>query len=327
MPISCWLGGGAGSNARRRAARHLPPTASSAAIEIRVPDIGDFKDVPVIEVLVKPGDRVKKNDSLVTLESEKASMEVPAEADGVVHDVKVKVGDKVSKGRRSLVLSRGSAPPQAAPRRQRVPPQPRNRSAARSRRHRAALTATAPADGMVHAGPVDPPLRARARRRSARIARQRSERTRHARRRARLRQERAAERRRRERVTRSPACRRGRRSTSRSTARSSANRSRASRSSPGPNLHRNWLQIPHITNYDEADVTSIEAFRNEVNAEQAKSGGPKLTMLAFLDQSVGRGAAALSGVQRLARRRRARSTSATTTSDSPPTRPTDSSFR
>jgi pyruvate dehydrogenase E2 component (dihydrolipoamide acetyltransferase) len=50
----------------------------------------------------------------------------------------------------------------------------------------------------------------------------------------------------------------------------------------GPNLHRNWLQIPHITNYDEADVTELEAFRNEVNAEQGKSGGVKLTMLAFL---------------------------------------------
>ena len=50
----------------------------------------------------------------------------------------------------------------------------------------------------------------------------------------------------------------------------------------GPNLHRNWVGIPHITNYDEADVTSIETLRNEVNAEQAKSGGPKLTMLAFL---------------------------------------------
>jgi pyruvate dehydrogenase E2 component (dihydrolipoamide acetyltransferase) len=50
----------------------------------------------------------------------------------------------------------------------------------------------------------------------------------------------------------------------------------------GPNLHRNWLQIPHITNADEADITDLEAFRNEVNAEQAKRGGPKLTMLAFL---------------------------------------------
>ena len=81
----------------------------SETIEVRVPDIGDFKDVPVIEVLVKPGDRVKKNDSLVTLESEKASMEVPAEAEGVVQDVKVKVGDKVSKGATILMLKLGES--------------------------------------------------------------------------------------------------------------------------------------------------------------------------------------------------------------------------
>ena len=89
----------------------------SGAIEVRVPDIGDFKDVPVIEVLVKAGDRVKKNDSLITLESEKASMEVPAEADGIVQDVKVKVGDKVGKGTPILVLSSAApeAPKTAAP--------------------------------------------------------------------------------------------------------------------------------------------------------------------------------------------------------------------
>lgn len=82
-------------------------------IEVRVPDIGDFKEVPVIEVLVKPGDRVKKNDSLITLESEKASMEVPADSDGVVQDVKVKVGDKVSHGSPILVLSSEAAAPKA----------------------------------------------------------------------------------------------------------------------------------------------------------------------------------------------------------------------
>ncbi|MGC1381527.1 MAG: biotin/lipoyl-containing protein, partial [Candidatus Baltobacteraceae bacterium] len=84
-------------------------------IEIRVPDIGDFHEVPVIEVLVKAGDTVKKNDSLITLESEKASMEVPSDADGVVQDVKVKVGDKVSKGLPIIVLSaQGSPAPSAA---------------------------------------------------------------------------------------------------------------------------------------------------------------------------------------------------------------------
>src|SRR5437764_126878 len=69
-----------------------------ASIEIKVPDIGDFKDVPVIELLVKPGDSVKKEDSLVTLESDKATMEVPSPQAGVVKELRVKVGDKVSQG-------------------------------------------------------------------------------------------------------------------------------------------------------------------------------------------------------------------------------------
>ena len=70
----------------------------SNAIEIKVPDIGDFKDVPVIEVLVKAGDTVKKEQSLVTLESDKATMEVPSSHDGVVKEIKVKIGDKLSEG-------------------------------------------------------------------------------------------------------------------------------------------------------------------------------------------------------------------------------------
>src|SRR5580698_9519548 len=87
----------------------------SDTIEVRVPDIGDFNDVPVIEVLVKTGDRVKKNDSLITLESEKASMEVPAESEGGVQDVKVKVGEKVSRGRPIVVLTSGAAESATAP--------------------------------------------------------------------------------------------------------------------------------------------------------------------------------------------------------------------
>ena len=71
-------------------------------IEVKVPDIGDFKDVPIIEVLVRPGDRVKAEDPLITLESDKASMDVPSPLDGVVKELKVKVGDKVSEG--SLIL-------------------------------------------------------------------------------------------------------------------------------------------------------------------------------------------------------------------------------
>jgi dihydrolipoamide dehydrogenase len=85
-----------------------------AAIEIKVPDIGDFKDVPVIEVLVKPGDAVKKEDSLVTLESDKATMEVPSTHAGVVKEVRVKLGDKVSQGTVIAVLD-AQAAEKAAP--------------------------------------------------------------------------------------------------------------------------------------------------------------------------------------------------------------------
>ena len=75
----------------------------SNLIEVKVPDIGDFKNIPVIEVLVKPGDTVNKEDSLITLESDKATMDVPSPAAGVVKELKIKVGDKVSRG--SLILT------------------------------------------------------------------------------------------------------------------------------------------------------------------------------------------------------------------------------
>ena len=78
-----------------------------AAIEVRVPDIGDFKDVPIIEVAVKSGDQVKPEDPLITLESDKASMEVPSPAAGTVKDVNVKIGDKVSEGSLILTLTTG----------------------------------------------------------------------------------------------------------------------------------------------------------------------------------------------------------------------------
>jgi len=90
-----------------------------AAIEVKVPDIGDFTDIPVIEVLVKPGDTVKAEDSLVTLESDKATMDVPAPAAGVVKDLRVKVGDKVSQGTLILTLEAAAA---AAPAKPATPP-------------------------------------------------------------------------------------------------------------------------------------------------------------------------------------------------------------
>src|SRR5687768_12741163 len=88
----------------------------SKTTEIKVPDIGDFKNIPVIEVLVKPGDSIGKEDTIVTLESDKATMDVPSPSGGVVRDIRIKVGDKVSEGTLLLTLDAedaGKSEPQA----------------------------------------------------------------------------------------------------------------------------------------------------------------------------------------------------------------------
>jgi pyruvate dehydrogenase E2 component (dihydrolipoamide acetyltransferase) len=87
----------------------------SETIEVKVPDIGDYKDVPVIEVFVKPGDSVNAEESLISVESDKATMEVPSPSSGTVKELKVKVGDKVSQGSLVLVLEPTGAPARAAP--------------------------------------------------------------------------------------------------------------------------------------------------------------------------------------------------------------------
>src|SRR5687768_16812315 len=84
-------------------------------VEVKVPDIGDFKDVPIIEVFVKPGDSIKAEDPLITLESDKATMDVPAPAAGKVKELKVKVGDKVSEGSVILILDATGAAPSEPP--------------------------------------------------------------------------------------------------------------------------------------------------------------------------------------------------------------------
>src|SRR6185369_13805247 len=90
-----------------------PVSAPAGVAEVRVPDIGDFKDVPVIEIFVKPGDSVKAEDPLIALESDKATMEVPAPLSGTVREIKVKTGDKVSEGSIILVLATSDASAQA----------------------------------------------------------------------------------------------------------------------------------------------------------------------------------------------------------------------
>ena len=119
----------------------------SKLIEIKVPDIGDFKNIPVIEVLVKPGDSVKKEDPLVTLESDKATMDVPAPLAGVVKEVRIKKGDKVSEGSLILTLDAGdgaaAAPAARAPASPAPTPQPAARAPAEAPRP-AAPPAAAP---------------------------------------------------------------------------------------------------------------------------------------------------------------------------------------
>jgi len=96
----------------------------AAGTEVRVPDIGDFKNVEVIEVLVKPGDAVSKEQSLITLESDKATMEIPSPGAGVVKELRIKVGDKVSQGSPILLLE-GQEARTEAPARPKVPEAPR----------------------------------------------------------------------------------------------------------------------------------------------------------------------------------------------------------
>src|SRR5579872_6266885 len=83
-------------------------------VSIKLPDIGEFEDVEVIEVMVKPGDKVKVDDSLITIESDKASMEVPATEAGIVKELKVKVGDRVSEGSPIIVVETSDDAAEAA---------------------------------------------------------------------------------------------------------------------------------------------------------------------------------------------------------------------
>jgi pyruvate dehydrogenase E2 component (dihydrolipoamide acetyltransferase) len=254
----------------------LPRSAStSETIELKVPDLGDFKDIPVIEVLVKPGDRIEKEAPLVTLESEKASMDIPASAAGTIKDVRIKSGDKVSKGTViATIESTSDGTPQAA---QTSPPPPsKPQDAAEGPKP---TMGDRPKDGgtLVHASPA---IRRFARELGVDLHGVSGSGP-HGR------------------VTREDVQGFVKRTLSQGVAGSGTSFGglppwpkvdfaqygpierkplpRVKKFS-GPNLHRNWLAIPHITNYDEADVTDLEAFRKDVNAEQ----GAKLTMLAFL---------------------------------------------
>ena len=282
------------------------PTATPPAgetVEVKVPDIGGFDNVPVIEVFVKPGDVVKVDDPLVTLESDKATMDVPSPLAGTVQGVRVAVGERVSEGAVILSLSpSGVTAPATAP-----PPAP------------AATTAPASAPAPAAAAPVAAPAAAPAPPKPpAPVADEAAFRAAHA----------------------SPAVRRFARELGVDLSRvnGSGPKGRITQedvqafvkqalAAPAPaqaaagggavtgggtlnllpwpqvdfakwgevepkplsrikkisgaNLARNWVMIPHVTQFDEADITELEALRVTLNKENEKSG-VKLTMLAFL---------------------------------------------
>jgi pyruvate dehydrogenase E2 component (dihydrolipoamide acetyltransferase) len=261
-----------------------PVSAPSGVAEVRVPDIGDFKDVPVIEIFVKPGDSVKAEDPLIALESDKATMEVPAPLSGTVSEIKVKTGDKVSEGSIILVLATsGGAAAAGAP------------ASAPAAASPAAAAAPAAAAGgidekafaIAYAGPAVRKLarelgvdlgKVKGTGNHGRIQREDVE------------------------------------AFSKGGAAASAKAQAAAASGGGvggidllpwpkvdfakygpverkelgrikkisaANLHRNWVVIPHVTTHDEADITDLEQFRVQMNKELEKSG-VKLSLLPFM---------------------------------------------
>ena len=267
----------------------------SNVIEVKVPDIGDFKNIPVIEVLVKPGDSVGKEAPLVTLESDKATMDVPAPAAGKVRELKVKIGDKVSEGSIVLTLEAGdgaqaakpaaekpvpaqsSAPkfaPAAAPAPQPVPPRP--------------VAAPVPVDeaGFANAH-ASPSVRRFARELGVDLGRVKGTGPKDRILKEDVQNYVKAE------LARPRGAEGGLGLTlpplpqvdfAKFGPITTQPLSRIKKLSGGF-LHRNWVTIPHITQQDEADITELEEFR-KVQVEEAKQQGIRFTILCFLLKAV-----------------------------------------
>ena len=256
-----------------------------SVIDVKVPDIGDYKDVPIIEVHVKPGDRIKPEDPIVTLESDKAAMEVPAPQAGEVAEVLVKVGDKVSKGVALVRIASEGGPKDkadAAPAKAEPAPKADEAPAPRASApapESSADTASAPGRtslplvdfGDVHASPS-----------VRRLARELDID-----------------------LTQLKGTGEKGRITKDDVKRALAGGAGGGAGIPeipaqdftkfgpvetkplsrlqrlgGPHLHRAWLNIPHVTQSDEADITDLEAYRRSLDAA-AKEKGYRVTLLAF----------------------------------------------
>ncbi|MBU1357380.1 MAG: dihydrolipoyllysine-residue acetyltransferase [Gammaproteobacteria bacterium] len=289
------------------------PAAASEPIEVKVPDIGDFKDVAVIEVLVKPGDTIQEEQSLITVESDKASMEIPSSAAGVLTELKVKVGDTVNIGD-LIAIVEGSAASAAPATSGDAPASAPAAPAAQASQPAKAQEASAPAAASSSAAPPpahDPtvapsgklPHASPSVRKFARELGVPLDEVKGSGPKGRVTQEDVQS------FTKSVMS--GAVSTRAAGAAKPAGSgggealglipwpkvdfakfgtverkdlSRIKKLS-GANLHRNWVMIPHVTNNDEADITELEAFRVSTNKENEKSG-VKVTMLAFVIKAV-----------------------------------------
>jgi pyruvate dehydrogenase E2 component (dihydrolipoamide acetyltransferase) len=263
-----------------------PPSPTSTprgVADVRVPDIGDFKDVPVIEILVKPGDTVKAEDALVTLESDKATMDVPSPLGGTVEELRVKVGDKVSEGAILLTLATGEARVAASESTVQAAPAPTAAPAAPAR----PAERTAVDESAFALAYASPGVRKLARELSVDLGKVKGSGEK-----GRIRTEDVQS------AARGPG-------VPLAVPAAAAGGgvgvdllpwpkvdfakfgeievkplSRIKKIS-GANLHRNWVMIPHVTNHDDADITDLEDFRVQLNKEIEKSG-VKVSMLSFM---------------------------------------------
>jgi pyruvate dehydrogenase E2 component (dihydrolipoamide acetyltransferase) len=280
------------------------PAAAGGTVQVLVPDIGDFESVTVIEVFVKPGDAVKVEQSLITVESDKASMEIPSSHAGVVQSLLVKVGDKVAKGTALAVLQAAGGAPAAVAAPAAAVPAPAPAAPAPAV---AAVVAPAPAAAVPAHQPgtptatlphASPSIRRLARELGVPLAEVKGSGPKG-------------------RITQTDVqgfvkgVMAGEVQTTAQKSKAPAASSAAGsgeafpgllpwpkvdfakfgpverkdlsriKKISGANLHRNWVLIPHVTNHDDADITELEAFRVQLNKENEKSG-VKVTMLAFL---------------------------------------------
>ncbi len=265
--------------------------------EILVPDIGSFKNVEVIEVLVNVGDTVNVEDSLITIESDKSSMEIPSPAAGVVKELKLKVGDRISEGSLMLVMEVAEAPSAAAPVAP-APAVPAASAAPAAKPEPRPQPATSPTAAVqAEASKLDfskayatPSVRKFARELGADLNKVKG-----SGRKGRITQEDVKS------FIKDVMSFGGMPSAAASGNTlgvapmpdidfsqwgeiESVPLSRINKLT-GEFLHRNWVHIPHVTQFDQADITDLEAFRKQLNEENAKSG-LKITPLVFIMKAV-----------------------------------------